>query len=52
MVGLVFEDPQIANLAGDVVDVGRPILPFDADEDQEAVADLSDGARIDSNGCG
>src|SRR6266487_2309763 len=49
-VGRIFEDAQFANLAGDVVDIGRPIALFDADEDQQPSADLSGRTVSDGDG--
>jgi hypothetical protein len=40
------ENPQIANLAGHVLHVGRSISLFDADEHEKAGADMCDTAGL------
>src|SRR5437764_751713 len=48
----VFEHAQVADLPGDVLDVRRAVLPFDADEHQQAVLDGADGPVGDGDGGG
>ena len=46
---VVVEDAEIADLCGDVFDIGGAISTLDADEHQQAAADLAGGAFLDAD---
>src|SRR5437867_12565280 len=48
-MGVVLEDAEAADLVRDVLDVGGTVFVFDAEKDEEAVTDPSNGSITDGD---